>query len=85
MNKDLIETPRFNFFIGDEVFLKGEIVGFDVDENKFLTQFVHFIVLDYLWKILEIIILGGVRGNLADSIMLALICVYIAWILDKEE
>lgn len=34
MNKDLIETPRFNFFIGDEVFLKGKIVGFDVDENK---------------------------------------------------
>ncbi|VOD22687.1 Uncharacterised protein [Streptococcus pneumoniae] len=34
MNKDLIETPRFNFFIGDEVLLKGKIVGFDVDENK---------------------------------------------------
>lgn len=33
MNKDLIETPRFNFFIGDEVFLKGKIVGFDVDEK----------------------------------------------------
>lgn len=27
MNKDLIETPRFNFFIGDEVFLKGKIVS----------------------------------------------------------
>lgn len=53
--------------------------------NLFLTQIVHFILLDYLWKILEIIILGGVRGNLADSIMLALICVYIAWILDKEK
>ena len=53
--------------------------------NFFLTQLVHFIILDYLWKILEIIILGGVRGNLADSIMLALICVYIALILDKDE
>jgi len=53
--------------------------------NFFLTQFVHFIVLDYLWKILEIIILGEVRGSLADSIMLALICIYIAWILDEEK
>ena len=53
--------------------------------NFFLTQFVHFIVLDYLLKILEIIILGEVRGSLADSIILALICVYIAWILDKEN
>lgn len=60
-------------------------VLFNGKYNFFLTQFVHFIVLDYLWKVLEIIILGGVRGNLADSIMLALICVYIAWILDKEE
>ena len=53
--------------------------------NFFLTYFLHFIVLDSLWKILEIIILGGVRGNLADSIILALICSYIAWILDKEN
>lgn len=41
MNKDLIETPRFNFFIGDEVFLKGKIVGFDVDENKFVENVVR--------------------------------------------
>lgn len=41
MNKDLIETPRFNFFIGDEVFLKGEIVGFDVDENKCVENVVR--------------------------------------------
>lgn len=53
--------------------------------NFFLTQFVHFIVLDYLWRILEIIILGEMRRDLPDSIILALICVYIAWILDKEE
>ncbi|CMV59912.1 Uncharacterised protein [Streptococcus pneumoniae] len=38
MNKDLIETPRFNFFIGDEVLLKGKIVGFDVDENSALKM-----------------------------------------------
>ena len=41
MNKDLIETPRFNFFIGDEVFLKGKIVGFDVDEEKFVENVVR--------------------------------------------
>ena len=41
MNKDLIETPRFNFFIGDEVFLKGKIVGFNVDENKFVENVVR--------------------------------------------
>ena len=41
MDKDLIETPRFNFFIGDEVFLKGKIVGFDVDENKCVENVVR--------------------------------------------
>lgn len=41
MNKDLIETPRFNFFIGDEVFLKGKIVGFDVDENRCVENVVR--------------------------------------------
>lgn len=41
MNKDLIETPRFNFFIGDEVFLKGKIVGLDVDENKCVENVVR--------------------------------------------
>ncbi len=41
MDKDLIETPRFNFFIGDEVLLKGKIVGFDVDENKCVENVVR--------------------------------------------
>lgn len=41
MNKDLIEIPRFNFFIGDEVLLKGKIVGFDVDENKCVENIVR--------------------------------------------
>ncbi|HGJ7128062.1 TPA: DUF1642 domain-containing protein [Streptococcus pneumoniae] len=41
MNKGLIEIPRFNFFIGDEVLLKGEIVGFDVDENKCVENVVR--------------------------------------------
>lgn len=41
MSKDLIEIPRFNFFIGDEVFLKGKIVGFDVDENKYVENVVR--------------------------------------------
>lgn len=40
MNEDLIKTPRYKFFIGDEVFLKGKIVGFDVDENKFVENIV---------------------------------------------
>lgn len=41
MNNDLIEIPRFNFFIGDEVLLKGKIVGFDVDENKCIENVVR--------------------------------------------
>lgn len=41
MSKDLIETPRSNFFIGDEVLLKGKIVGFDVDENKCVENVVR--------------------------------------------
>ena len=41
MSRDLIETPRFNFFIGDEVLLKGKIVGFDVDENKCVENVVR--------------------------------------------
>ena len=57
-------------------------VRFNGKYNFFLTQFVHFVVLDYLWKILEIIILGGVRGNLTDSIMLALISLYQTTIFD---
>lgn len=40
MNEDLIKTPRYKFFIGDEVLLKGKIVGFDVDENKFVENIV---------------------------------------------
>lgn len=41
MSKDLIEIPRYNFFIGNEVFLKGKIVGFDVDENKYVENVVR--------------------------------------------
>ena len=41
MGKDLIEIPRYNFFIGNEVFLKGKIVGFDVDENKYVENVVR--------------------------------------------
>lgn len=50
MSKDLIETPRFNFFTGDEVFLKGKIVGFDVDENKYVENVVR---LEY-WQTLNV-------------------------------
>lgn len=60
-------------------------VKFNGKYNFFLTYFTHFIILDLLWNILEIVILGGMRGNLADSIILALICNYIAWILDEED
>ena len=41
MNKDLIETPRFNFCIGDEVLLRGKIVDFAVDENKCVENVVR--------------------------------------------
>ncbi|MDP0281440.1 DUF1642 domain-containing protein [Glaesserella parasuis] len=41
MNKDLIETPRFICSLGDEVLLKGRIVGFDVDENKCVENVVR--------------------------------------------
>ena len=41
MNKDLIETPRFIYSLGNEVFLKGKIVGFDVDENKCVENVVR--------------------------------------------
>lgn len=60
-------------------------VKFNGKYNFFLTQFVHFIVLNYLWKVLEIILLGEVRRSLPDSIILSFICIYIAWILDKEN
>lgn len=60
-------------------------VKFNGKYNFFLTYFAHFIVLDLLWRILEIVILGEVRGSLPDSIILALICNYIAWILDEED
>ena len=41
MNEDLIKTPRYEFYLGDEVFLKGEIVGYDVDENKYVENVVR--------------------------------------------
>ena len=60
-------------------------VKFSGKYNFFLTCFSHFIVLNYFWKILEIVILGEVRESLLDSIMLILICNYIAWILGEEN
>nr|DAM67672.1 MAG TPA: hypothetical protein [Caudoviricetes sp.]DAN18822.1 MAG TPA: hypothetical protein [Caudoviricetes sp.] len=60
-------------------------VKFNGKYSFFLTCFSHFIVLDLIWKILEIIILGEVRESLLDSIMLILICNYIAWILGEES
>lgn len=41
MNEGLIKTPRYKFFIGDEVFLKGKIVGFDVDEHNSVENVVR--------------------------------------------
>ena len=41
MKKDLIETPRFICSLGNEVFLKGKIVGFDVDEHNFVENVVR--------------------------------------------
>lgn len=41
MNKDLIKTPRFIYSLGNEVFLKGRIVGFDVDDYNIVENVVR--------------------------------------------
>ncbi|CYZ52344.1 hypothetical protein PCO09_00475 [Streptococcus suis] len=46
-----------------------------------LTFFLHLIVIDWIWKVLEINFLGKENGNTPDSILLVLICGYITWIL----
>ncbi|PZO95408.1 MAG: hypothetical protein DI617_03855 [Streptococcus pyogenes] len=47
--------------------------------NAFLTFMLHFIVIDWIWKALEIAFLGKINGNDADSILLILLCLYITW------
>lgn len=41
MNKDLIKIPRFIYSLGNEVFLKGRIVGFDVDDYNIVENVVR--------------------------------------------
>ncbi|HFR3019320.1 helix-turn-helix domain-containing protein [Streptococcus pyogenes] len=50
--------------------------------NYFLTFILHFIVIDWIWKALEIAFLGKINGNDADSILLILLCLYITWTLE---
>ncbi|KAA9317824.1 hypothetical protein F6H96_02015 [Streptococcus anginosus] len=50
-----------------------------------LTFLFHFVVIDWIWKLLEINILGKEKGNLPDSILLVLLCLYITWILKPEN
>lgn len=59
-------------------------VNFNGKYSYFLTQFTHYVVFDFILKILEIIILGKTKESLSDAIILCLICIYIAWILGKE-
>lgn len=59
-------------------------VSFNGKYSYFLTQFTHYVVFDFIWKILEIIILGEVKESLSDGIILSVICIYITWILGKE-
>lgn len=59
-------------------------VNFDGKYSYLLTYFTHYVVFDFIWKILEIIILGKIKESLSDGIILSLICIYIAWILGKK-
>ncbi|MBY5032486.1 hypothetical protein [Streptococcus suis] len=49
------------------------------------TFFLNLIVIDWIWKVLEINFLGkengNTNGNTPDSILLVMICGYITWIL----
>lgn len=45
------------------------------------TFLLHLIVIDWIWKVLEINFLGKENGNTPDSILLVMICGYITWIL----
>ncbi len=53
--------------------------------QPFLTYIVHFIGIDWIWKVLEINFLGKENGNVPDSILLVLICLYITWILGENN
>jgi hypothetical protein len=53
--------------------------------QAFLTFMLHLIVIDWIWKLLEINIAGKENGNLPDSILLVLLCLYITWILRYEN
>ena len=46
-----------------------------------LTFFLHFIMIDWIWKFLEENYLGETNGNIPDSIILILACGYITWLL----
>lgn len=58
-------------------------VTFNGKFSFILTYIFHFITIDWIWKQLEIVTLGKVNGNDADSILLILLCLYITWIAEK--
>ena len=49
--------------------------------ENYTAFFLHLIVIDWIWKVLEINFLGKENGNTPDSILLVMICGYITWIL----
>lgn len=49
-----------------------------------LTYLIHYVVFDFIWKILETIALVEVKDSLSKYIILSVICLYITWILDDE-
>lgn len=48
--------------------------------NPVLTFLFHLIVLDWIWKFLEVNIDGETNGNWVDSIIIFIVCLYITWI-----
>ena len=46
-----------------------------------LTFFLHLIIIDWIWKFLEVNYLGETNGNIPDSIILIFVCGYITWLL----
>lgn len=56
-------------------------ITIDGEFQAFLTFMLHFIIIEWIWKMLEINIDGKENGNIPDSILLVLLCLYITWIL----
>lgn len=46
-----------------------------------LTFLIHLIIIDWIWKLLEINTIGRTDESWADTSICVLICLYITWIL----